>query len=237
MAVFRVNKTEDYTVMSNYHLKEKDMSLKAKGLLSVMLALPDNWDYSVDGLVSICKENETAINTTLKELSAFGYIRVDKLLPNQTKSGRIEYIYNVFEYPEKDKQGRKKQDLENLGVEILDLENPPQLNTNIINTNTLNTKETIIDEKVDKPPRKHYGKYGRVLLTAVEYNRLVTEFGQAKIDKQIELLDEYIESNNNKNKYTNFNLVLRKSIRDNWFNTNKPTTKNYDDLSAYDNLI
>ena len=58
MSVFRINKTKNYTVMSNHHLREKKMSLKAKGLLSMMLSLPDDWNYSIAGLVSICKENE-----------------------------------------------------------------------------------------------------------------------------------------------------------------------------------
>lgn len=66
-----------------------------------------------------------------------------------------------------------------------------------------------------------HGTYKRVKLTEKEYTRLIDEFGKDFIDKQIELLDEYIESNNNKNKYTNFNLVLRKSIRNNWFKNNK----------------
>lgn len=65
-----------------------------------------------------------------------------------------------------------------------------------------------------------HGTYKRVKLTEKEYTRLIDEFGKDFIDKQIELLDEYIESNNNKNKYTNFNLVLRKSIRNNWFKNN-----------------
>ena len=76
MAVFKINKTKDYTVMSNNHLKEREMSLKAKGLLSIMLSLPNNWDYSVNGLVSICKENETSINSALKELKEFGVIKI-----------------------------------------------------------------------------------------------------------------------------------------------------------------
>ena len=74
MPVIRINKTQNYTVMSNYHLKEKDMSLKAKGLLSLMLSLPDSWDYSISGLVPICKENETEIKSILKELEEFGYL-------------------------------------------------------------------------------------------------------------------------------------------------------------------
>ena len=145
MAVIRINKTKDYTVMSNTHLRER-MSLKAKGLLSLMLSLPDNWDYSVAGLVAICTEKESAVNSTLNELKKFGYLRVDKLMPNQTESGRIEYIYNIFETPEQievpqdtEKQGQEKQDLENLGVEFQGVENQGQYNTNKSNTKKQNT--------------------------------------------------------------------------------------------------
>lgn len=99
MAVFRVMKSKDYTVMSNYHLKDNNLSLKAKGLLSVILSLPEEWDYSVSGLVSIVKESTNAVENALKELKQAGYIKVTKLLPNETKSGRIEYIYDIFETP------------------------------------------------------------------------------------------------------------------------------------------
>ena len=126
--IFRINKTTDYSVISNRHLREKEMSLKAKGLLSVMLGLPDDWKYSINGLVAICKEEESAINSTLKELKIFGYLRVDKLMPNETKSGRIEYIYNIFESPQL--QVQKKQGLENQGLEFQGLENQGQLNNN-----------------------------------------------------------------------------------------------------------
>lgn len=137
MAVIRIEKTKDYTVMSNYHLKEKEMSLKAKGLLSLMLSLPDEWDYSIAGLVSICKENETAIKSALKELQQFGYIRIDKITPDKTKSGRIEYIYNIFEKPKKDKE---KQEVENLPLEKQCVENHRQLNTKELNTKELKKK-------------------------------------------------------------------------------------------------
>lgn len=136
MSIIRVEKTKDYTVMSNYHLREKDMSLKAKGLMSLMLSLPDDWDYSIAGLVAICKENETSIKTALDELKESGYLEVIKKKPNETESGRFEYKYVLHEQ----KQDTKKQGLENLGVEILGLENPPQLNTNIQSTKELNTK-------------------------------------------------------------------------------------------------
>jgi len=96
-----------------------------------------------------------------------------------------------------------------------------QQETNTINNNILNTNNNIntkYGEHFKKTHKEPYGTYKRVKLTPDEYLRLVNEFGEDFIRKQIELLDEYIESNNNKNKYTNFNLVLRKSIRENWFN-------------------
>ena len=138
MSVIRVEKTKNYTVMSNYHFKEKAMSLKAKGLLSLMLSLPDNWNYSISGLVAICKENETAIKSTLKELQEFGYVSIEKIMPDKTESGRIEYVYNIFEKP---KQESKKQGVENLPLEIQHVENQVQLNTKQSNTNKTNTKE------------------------------------------------------------------------------------------------
>ena len=144
MAVMRVNKTTDFTVMSNAHFKEREMSLKAKGLLSLMLSLPDEWDYSINGLVAICKENQAAIKSTLTELKKFGYLTISKRLPNETESGRIEYIYNIFENAQAqptEKQEVEKQGIENQPLEIQCVENPPQLNTNISNTNQSNTKE------------------------------------------------------------------------------------------------
>ena len=148
MAIIRMNKSSDYTVMSNTHLKEKNMSLKAKGLLSLMLSLRDDWEYSVEGLVSICKESEVAVKSALNELKKFNYLKVTKLLPNQTETGRIEYIYDIFEKPQQgiENQDIEKQGVENLGVEILDveiqaLENQGQLNTKELNTKELNTKE------------------------------------------------------------------------------------------------
>lgn len=100
MAVIRVNKTSDYTIMGNSHLREKEMSLKAKGLLSLMLSLPNDWDYSLAGLVSICKESESSVKTALDELKKFGYLVIEKKLPNETDSGKFEYEYNIFEYPQ-----------------------------------------------------------------------------------------------------------------------------------------
>ena len=155
MAVIRVHKTKDYTVMSNVHFREKEMTLKAKGLLSLMLSLPDDWNYSIAGLVAICVEKESAIVSTLKELKKFGYLRVDKLMPNQTESGRIEYIYNVFEKPQEyEEQGEEKQGVENQGLEFQGVENQVQLSTNksitkISSINKLNTDKKKKESKSD----------------------------------------------------------------------------------------
>ena len=162
MATFRVNKTSDYTVISNYHLREKGMSLKAKGLLTLMLSLPENWDYSISGLASICAENETAIKTGLNELKKFGYLRISKIFPNKKRGNKkIEYVYEIFEKPLKEDKKQKEQKteeqtlesqvVENQGVENLPLEsqaveNQGQLNTKELNTNKLNTKEVSTKE-------------------------------------------------------------------------------------------
>ena len=74
MAVFRIERTRDYTVMSNHHLRNRALSLKAKGLLSMMLSLPDDWNYTTRGLAKICKEGVDAIGGALRELEIAGYI-------------------------------------------------------------------------------------------------------------------------------------------------------------------
>ena len=99
MAVFRVERTRDYTVMGNHHLKDSNLSLKAKGLLSMMLSLPDEWNYTTRGLAAICKEGVDAIGKTLKELELAGYIIRRQL---RGKDGRIsDTEYTIFEKPRK----------------------------------------------------------------------------------------------------------------------------------------
>ena len=154
----KVNKTKDYTVMSNTHFREKNMSLKAKGLLSLMLSLPGDWDYSINGLVSICKENETAITSTLKELKLFGYLTVTKVMPNETSSGRIGYIYEIHENPKVQNQGLEIQGIEKQGIENLPLVSQKEKSTkkekdidiysNIINKESIkNELKKAIEEK------------------------------------------------------------------------------------------
>ena len=96
--------------MANYHLKEKGLSLKAKGLLSLMLSLPENWDYSIEGLIQLGIDKKTAIETALKELKDFGYLRIKRFNSNETESGHFEYEYIIYEEPQKsDSQPKPKE--------------------------------------------------------------------------------------------------------------------------------
>ena len=173
-SVCRVNKNANYTVMSNYHLRSTNLSLKAIGLLSKVLSLPENWDYSISGLTAICKEKETAIKAALDELKYWGYLVVTKLMPNETNSGRIEYVYDFYEYSEKDTpdadqndddtydedgdvstisvkkapQGAEKQGIENLPLEILPIEIQAVENQGQINTKKKIKKNQILSDQV-----------------------------------------------------------------------------------------
>ena len=96
MPVFRLLKDSNYTVMSNYHLQDKNLSYKAKGLLSFMLSLPNDWDYSISGLVSISKESFKAIRSILKELELNKYLQIKKF---KKENGRFDYEYLIYEFP------------------------------------------------------------------------------------------------------------------------------------------
>ena len=96
MAIIRVIKNDNYSVISNYHLQDKNLSYKAKGLLSYMLSLPDSWNYSIKGLSRQSKESEKTIRTILKELELNEYLVIEK---KQNAQGRFIYEYFVYEKP------------------------------------------------------------------------------------------------------------------------------------------
>lgn len=96
MAKFTIEKTKDYTVMSNYHLRDKNLSYKAKGLLSFMLSLPEDWDYSLAGLCSISKESRDGIRLILKELQEQHYVEIEKV---RGDNRYFEYNYLIYEVP------------------------------------------------------------------------------------------------------------------------------------------
>ena len=145
MAVIRINKTADYTVMSNAHFKEKGMSLKAKGLLSLMLSLPDDWDYSINGLVALSKDGKDSVMSALSELEQFGYLKRTKIVNDK---GQFDgYDYDIYETPYSEANREEppfteKPYSENPNTEKPNSENPLQLNTNTLNTKISSTKKS-----------------------------------------------------------------------------------------------
>lgn len=131
MSVFRINKTQNYTVMSNHHFKEKKMSLKAKGLLSLMLSLPDDWDYSISGLASLSKDGKDSIMSALAELEKFGYLTRKQLVNEKGRFAGVEY--NIFEVPQPKEPVSENSNSKNENSENANSGKPAQLNTNSIN--------------------------------------------------------------------------------------------------------
>lgn len=138
MSVIRVNKTANYTVLSNYHFKEKEMSLKAKGLLSLMLSLPDDWNYSVSGLVTLSKDGKDSVMSALAELEKFGYLTRARIINEKGQFSGIEY--NIFEQPQQQNPMSEKQHSVKQHAE-----KPPQLITKELNNKELNTDNIYID--------------------------------------------------------------------------------------------
>lgn len=151
MAVIRVNNTKGFTVMSNYHFQDKEISLKAKGLLGLMLSLPSNWDYSVNGLVAIVKENKAAVQTALKELEEHKYLKRTRV---QDETGRFDYIYDIYEKPYDKLPCTENQCTDIQCTEVQCTENQPQINTNKQSTNKQNTKELNTNEYKEKNIKK-----------------------------------------------------------------------------------
>lgn len=142
MAVIRTIKNENYTIMCNTHLRDKNLSLKAKGLLSMMLSLPDKWHYSVEGLEGICKESKNTINSVLNELEDNNYLVRRRRYCN----GKIsEWEYIIFENNENHDEELlhlKNEDIEIQDTEIQDTENRDVYKiTKELNTKELNTNE------------------------------------------------------------------------------------------------
>ena len=149
MAIIRVQHTKDYTVMANFHLRDRNLSLKAKGVMSFMLSLPDTWDFSMEGLAICSKDGVDSVRSALKELEDSGYLVRSRARDEKGKVGKA--IYDLYEKP-----ALEKPILENPIQEkpILDkpiLEKQAQINTNELNTNELNTKIDIVPEQKQEP--------------------------------------------------------------------------------------
>lgn len=143
MSTFRVNKNVNYTVMSNHHLQDKRLSLKAKGLLSYMLSLPDDWDYSLKGLTTGCRDGIDSVRSAVHELEDGGYLCRSKV--RDARGRIIDYNYEVFELPQKERIEKRPAPVpnspssENPMSGFPTLENPTQQNTNKQNTKRQST--------------------------------------------------------------------------------------------------
>ena len=141
MAVYRVNKNRGYTVMANYHLRDKTLSLKAVGLLSKMLSFNDGWQFSTKGLSAICKEGPDAVLAALRELEDAGYLVRHQ---SRDEKGRMSsMVFEIYEkpqtgLPDTEKPHTEKPDTDNPFTGKPCTENPAQLNTNQVITNERN---------------------------------------------------------------------------------------------------
>ena len=203
MAVFRIERTRDYTVMSNHHLRNANLSLKAKGLLSMMLSLPEDWNYTTRGLAKICKEGVDAIGAALRELEGAGYIVRHQ---RRDKSGRItDTEYVIYEQPQPDmsQPDTASPDTENPDMVRPDMEKPAELNIEKSNTEKSITYGSSTDSipfretAAARPPERkgrdamsvsEMESYRDLILENIEYDHMCREFTTYRED-----LDEIVE--------------------------------------------
>ena len=200
MAVFRIEKTRDYTVMSNHHLRDMSLSLKAKGLLSLMLSLPENWDYTMKGLSRICKDGIDSISGGIRELEEHGYLIRERVRGANGQLGSIEYT--ILEQPKEPTPAQEKPIRENPVQANPTLvtpvqEEPAQLNTNQPKTDLSSTEiSNPIQSNPPTPAGARMGTdrmgarecYREVILDNIEYSYLVQD---SHIDR--EQLDEIVD--------------------------------------------
>ena len=206
MAVFRIERTRDYTVMSNHHLRDKALSLKSKGLLSMMLSLPEDWNYTTRGLAKICKEGVDAIGGALRELESAGYIVRHQLRDRQGRISDTEYV--IYEQPQPKapdtpQPDTASPDTENPYLDSPDTEKPAELNIEKSKTQKSNTQGASTDSipfretAAARPPERkgrdamsveEMQSYRDLVLENIEYDHLCREFATYRED-----LDEIVE--------------------------------------------
>ena len=201
MAVFRVEKTRDYTVMSNHHLKNAALSLKAKGLLSVMLSLPDDWDYTLAGLAHISKEGVDAIREGVRELEAAGYIVRNRIRNAKGQLTSTEYVIHeqpvppspTLEEPVQEKPALENPTLENPTQDKPMLENPMQLNTYLPKTYLSKTNSSSTNLSNPYPSMTARVEQMRQLVhNHLEYDLMCQQFDRNQLDEIVSLMVEVL---------------------------------------------
>lgn len=204
MAVFRIDKTRNYTVMSNHHLRNTELSLKAKGLLSLMLSLPENWDYTTKGLAAICKDGIDSISSCIRELEKHGYIIRERMRNEKGQLTTIEYT--ILEQPKSAPPEREKPIRENPVLDIPAQAEPIQENTAQLNTNKSNIKELNTDisntypiKSYQKEPEPAKEKSDRIGYDEVEtYRQIIKEnidydVLSVNLNRDAAMLDEIVD--------------------------------------------
>lgn len=204
MAVFRIEKTRDYTVMANFHLRDTELSLKAKGLLSLMLSLPEDWDYTTKGLARICRDGVDSICSTVRELEEHGYIIRERVRNEKGQLTTVEYT--ILEQPMKGEPGtagpgQEKPKRENPVLGKPGQENPAQLNTNKSNTDLSSTEGSNPIPSNPLGPQAADGDgtdgmmadreaYKQLVMENIEYAYLIQDMSldRERIDELVELI-------------------------------------------------
>lgn len=199
MAVFRIEKTRDYTVMSNHHLRNRGLSLKAKGLLSLMLSLPEEWDYTTKGLAYICKDGVDSISAGIRELEEQGYLRRQRLRNANGQLGAIEYT--IMEQPIPPEPMQEKPVRENPVQGNPAQGNPRQLNIDSSRKDPFNTNPSNTDSFQEAKQKRGEGKaksaseiYRQMILENLEYDHLRQEptVDQDMLEEIVELVVETV---------------------------------------------
>ena len=212
MAVFRVEKTRDYTVMANHHLRNTELSLKAKGLLSLMLSLPEEWDYTTKGLSRICKDGVDSICAGVRELEEHGYVVRERIRNPNGQLGAIEYT--ILEQPRTSEPKREKPERENpvqanpvLDNPVLgkpEQENLAQLNTyrtnkdesNTLSANPYPIKSYPINPLTDQIGTDGMDVYREIIKENIEYDIMMDNFpnDHERLNEIVELMAETLAS-------------------------------------------
>ena len=187
MAVFRVERTRDYTVMSNHHLKNKDLSLKAKGLLSQMLSLPENWDYTLAGLSAINRESKDAIRSAVNELEKAGYIRRRQTVDSRGKFSGNEYI--IYEQPQPLSASPSSENPTKLKIDQVNIqeENTQGSNTHSILSGTPDVKRSEMN-------RNEIEQYRALIEENIDYDILLEEmpYEQERLEEIVGLMTDTV---------------------------------------------
>ena len=205
MSTIRVEKNRNYTIIHNQFLQNKELSLKAKGLLALCLSLPDDWNYNIRGLVSLCKESLTSVRSSLKELEEHGYVVITKL---QDAKGRFTYNYTIYEVPVAENPILDNQVVEKQSTENVNLQITKELITKKENTNKLNL---YIEEQA--PP------YIQSLLK--EYLEMREEQKAPLTERGLKMLITRIEKLSNGNQNIQ-RMMLESAIMNKWKNVFRP---------------